>query len=269
MTTRELHVVDVMGANTEPDDVHVAGMRRRAIRKECAAVWRPAKLEDALPSFEAFNAQARPRGRFAFRSSTKRRTEVLKRRRCAGLRRRQSRRKSLSASYVGTTCRCPQTGSRLGLQTMLLCYHTACSLRRQHGQAPRPGLLPNPRSAAGLPGARQGALSAAFQRALPGLFPAVAPVSQWPDISPPRPGQRDSCTSALRCIDRRTTRRKPLGFSPRRRGGCAWVLPAVSLHFQVLAPAREGLGGDLSPSQTNRISGCPGGGVPPVKVRTN
>src|SRR5258706_549170 len=62
MTTRELHVVDVVGANTEPDDVHVAGMRRRAICKECAAVWRLAKLEDALPFFEAFNAQARPRG---------------------------------------------------------------------------------------------------------------------------------------------------------------------------------------------------------------
>ncbi len=24
-------------------------------------------------------------------------------------------------------------------------------------------------------------------------------------------------------LDRRTTRRKPLGFSPRRRGGCAWL----------------------------------------------
>src|SRR5258708_11031906 len=62
MTTRELHVVDVVGANTKPDDVHVAGMRRRARCKECAAVWPPAKLEGALPSFEAFNAQAWPRG---------------------------------------------------------------------------------------------------------------------------------------------------------------------------------------------------------------
>src|SRR5260221_2533848 len=40
-------------------------------------------------------------------------------------------------------------------------------------------------------------------------------------------------------IDRRTTRRKPLGFSPRRRGGCAWGSSARSLSWQVLLPLSD------------------------------
>src|SRR5260370_34673970 len=54
-------------------------------------------------------------------------------------------------------------------------------------------------------------------------------------------------------IDRRTTRRKPLGSSPRRIGGCAWLQPEVSLHCQVVPPVRACLVGHLAPCQLNTV----------------
>ena len=43
-------------------------------------------------------------------------------------------------------------------------------------------------------------------------------------------------------FDRSTTRRKPRGFSPRRRGGLAWLPPEVALPCQVVPPRVSRLG---------------------------